>query len=176
MNTSPRPWAVRTLLPWIVTALLFFSSHPQVADAESAGGAKKERARADTLLGEWWTDKNEGRVRFSKDSDGTLRGTTTCCTPKKPNPDSPLTDIHNPDPKLRGRSTIGIVIIWKLAYEDGEYSGGYVYNPRDGKTYRFAAEIVDENTVEVRGYLLIPLLGQSQTWKRARVEGESAAR
>lgn len=129
--------------------------------------AYAESPRA-ALLGEWWTEKNEGRVLFARDPDGTFRGSTTCCLPAKASPDQPTTDVHNPDPKLRGRSTIGIVIIWKLAYEDGKYSGGYVYNPRDGKTYRFSAELLDPNTLSVRGYLWLPLLGQSQIWKRYR--------
>jgi uncharacterized protein (DUF2147 family) len=130
-------------------------------------GAPPAASRADVLLGEWWTEAREGRVRFTRASDGTFRGTTTCCIPDKPSPERPAQDIHNPDPKQRGRSTVGIVIIWKLVYEDGEYSGGYVYNPRDGKTYRFAVEIVNDGTIEVRGYVGIPLLGQSQIWKRA---------
>jgi uncharacterized protein (DUF2147 family) len=175
VNTRPFLGTVPAGFLWIFTLLLLSLSHWDDAHAEPARAANAE-ARGDVLLGEWWTEKNEGRVRFTKDVDGTLRGTTTCCVPKKAGPDNPATDIHNPDPKLRGRSTIGIVIIWKLAYEDGEYSGGYVYNPRDGKTYRIAAEIVDDSTVKIRGYMLIPLLGQSQIWKRARVERPSAAR
>jgi uncharacterized protein (DUF2147 family) len=124
---------------------------------------------SDALVGEWWTEGNEGRVRISKDRDGTFRGTTTCCVPQKVSKDKPGQDVNNPNPKLRARSTVGIVIIWKLTYDDdGEYSGGYVYNPRDGKTYRIEAKIIDRNTVKIRGYIGIPLLGQSQIWKRAR--------
>jgi uncharacterized protein (DUF2147 family) len=173
MNTKAFRGTVPTGFLWICTLLLLSIGRGGEAQAEPARATNAGTARADALLGEWWTEKNEGRVRFTKDVDGTLRGTTTCCTHEKADPDNPATDIHNPDPKLRGRSTVGIVIIWKLAYEDGEYSGGYVYNPRDGKTYRIAAEIIDDNTVKIRGYLLIPLLGQSQIWKRARVEGPS---
>jgi uncharacterized protein (DUF2147 family) len=127
-------------------------------------------APGDVLIGEWWTENNEGRIRFSKDKDGTYRGTTTCCVPAKITEEHPARDLHNPNPKLRGRSTVGIVLIWKLTYEDGEYNDGYVYNPRDGDTYRFEAKIVDRNTLKIRGYMGIPLLGQSQIWKRARVE------
>lgn len=56
-------------------------------------------------------------------------------------------------------------------YEDGEYNDGYVYSPRDGKTYRIEAKIIDQNTVKIRGHLGIPLLGQSQIWKRVRSPG-----
>jgi uncharacterized protein (DUF2147 family) len=176
MNTRPLLETVPARFLWMFTLSLLSISGWGVAQAEPARPTNADTARGDVLLGEWWTEKNEGRVRFTKAADGTLRGTTTCCTHQKGDPDNPATDIHNPDPKLRGRSTVGIVIIWKLAYEDGEYSGGYVYNPRDGKTYRIAAEIIDENTVKIRGYMLIPLLGQSQIWKRARVERPAAAR
>ena len=124
----------------------------------------------DELLGEWWTEGNEGRIRFVRAPDGTFRGITTCCRPRQPSDDNPVQDIHNPNPKLRGRSTIGIAIIWGLVYDDGEYSGGYVYNPRDGKTYRMKAKLIESDTLKIRGYLAIPLLGQSQLWKRMRAQ------
>lgn len=139
------------------------------ADAPAGPSQRaKGELRGDVLLGEWWTERDEGRVLFTKDPDGTYRGTTTCCTPREASPENPGKDIHNPDPKLRARSTVGIVIIWKLAYADGAYSGGYVYNPRDGKTYRIAARVIDQDTIQVRGYLWLPLIGQSQLWRRAR--------
>jgi len=161
MKTRLRRWTEQAGVLWILAASPLLVGG---APVQHAAGATRGAPRGDALLGEWWTQDNEGRVRFTQDPDGTFRGTTTCCS----RPDEPDKDIHNPDPKLRDRSTVGIVIIWKLAYEDGEYARGYVYNPRDGKTYRFAAEIVDDDSVRVRGYLLIPLLGQSQVWKRAR--------
>jgi hypothetical protein len=35
-------------------------------------------------------------------------------------------------------------------FEDGEYNDGYVYNPRDGDTYRFEAKIIDRNARDPR--------------------------
>jgi len=121
---------------------------------------------SDEVIGDWWTENREGRVRITKDKEGLFRGTTMCCALKN-NKDNPDKDLNNPQPNLRSRSTIGIVIIWKLKYENGEYVDGYVYNPRDGKTYRFEAKIIDRETLKIRGYMGIPLLGQSQIWKRA---------
>ena len=139
-----------------------------LAFAVSSNGFRVRAAAADELLGEWWTENNEGRIRFTRHSDGTFLGTTTCCVPRQASEDHPARDIHNPNPKLRSRLTVGIVLIWKLVYADGEYSDGYVYNPRDGKTYRFEAKVIDASTLEIRGYMGIPLLGQSQLWKRVR--------
>lgn len=175
MSCMQHRGATRALLIAIVLASPFCVRARDAAHAEPASERHGAPAR-DALLGEWWTRDNEGRVRFTRHSDGTFRGTTTCCVPDQPSPERPATDIHNPDPKLRGRSTVGIVIIWNLAYDDGEYSGGYVYNPRDGKTYRFAVQVIDRDSIEVRGYLGIPLLGQSQVWKRVRADAAPRAR
>jgi uncharacterized protein (DUF2147 family) len=78
----------------------------------------------------------------------------------------PHKDTHNKDPKLRDRSVIGIVLLWHLRYEDGQYVDGYVYNPEDGDTYRMKATVQTADSLEIRGYLGISLFGQSQVWTR----------
>jgi uncharacterized protein (DUF2147 family) len=160
-------WPARMIVAVACASPVWTTSSSSVAQT-APNAAVTQRSPGDALLGEWWTENNQGRIRFTRDRDGTYRGTTTCCKPDKPSEDHPAVDLHNPNPKQRGRSTVGIVLIWKLAFEDGEYVDGYVYNPRDGKTYRFEAKMVDKNTVKIRGYMGIPLLGQSQIWKRVR--------
>jgi uncharacterized protein (DUF2147 family) len=76
-------------------------------------------------------------------------------------------DVKNPNAKLRERKLKGIVIMWNLRFEDGEYIDGYCYNPRDGNTYRVKMKVIGPSTLHMRGYLAIPLLGQSQDWTRA---------
>src|SRR5262245_15618821 len=140
---------------WLFTVCSSGAQVPPGA-APSAAAARP----GDELLGEWWTEGKEGRIRFTRQRDGTFIGTTTCCSTEK--------DVNNPDPKLRHRSRLGMVLIWALGYQkEGEYENGYVYNPRDGETYRLDAKLLDEQTLKIRGYLGIPLLGQSQLWKRA---------
>ena len=53
-----------------------------------------------------------------------------------------------------------------------KHSGGHsARRVVDRKTYRFEAKMVDKNTVKIRGYMGIPLLGQSQIWKRVQSAG-----
>jgi uncharacterized protein (DUF2147 family) len=139
----------------------------QLANLTSAE-EPKGATPADQLIGEWWTENNEGRIQMARYKDGTYRGVTTCCEQKDENGKVKL-DIHNPNPALRNRSTVGIVLIWNLKYENGEYIDGHVYNPRDGKTYRMKMEIIDHDTLKIRGYLGFSLLGQTQIWKRAKL-------
>jgi uncharacterized protein (DUF2147 family) len=95
-----------------------------------------------------------------------FRGTTTCCVHKN-DEDNPDIDVHNPRPDLRSRPTLGIVLIWKLKYQDGEYVDGYVYNPRDGKTYRIEAKVIDRETLKIRGYMGTPAPPSSRAPSRS---------
>lgn len=163
---SAAPWRYRCSASSLVVAWLLLAG--MLVCSSRAWAADSPARQQDLLLGEWWTEGREGRIKFIRATDGTYRGITTCCANGPTNSTDPDFDIHNPNPTLRTRSTLGIVIIWKLSFEDGKYLGGYVYNPRDGRTYRMKIEVVDRETIEVRGYVGLPLLGQTQTWKRAR--------
>jgi len=132
------------------------------------GGAPPARAQPheattpppDAIVGEWWTEGKEGRVRFVHGPDGTYSGILV-------GGNDPGADVNNKDPALRKRSLLGIVLMWHLRPDDGEYVDGYVYNPRNGETYRMKAEVTGKTTLKIRGYLGISLFGQSQTWTRA---------
>ena len=146
---------------------------PRTVTAQAANKTKRIRP-SDAIIGEWWTEGREGRIRFERYKNGTFRGITTWSKPSK---DNPQIDIHNPDPKKRRRSTVGIVLIWNLKYDgDGEYTDGYVYNPRDGNVYGMDVEVIDRNTLEIRGYLGISLFGQTQTWKRMRKRSHATSK
>jgi uncharacterized protein (DUF2147 family) len=117
----------------------------------------------ESILGEWCTQKEEGRppgrVKFVQAQDGTYMGILTwSADPKK--------DVNSKDPRLRDRPLVGIVLMWHLKYDDGEYVDGYVYNPEDGGTYRMKAEVLGPESLKVRGYLGIALFGQTKTWSR----------
>jgi uncharacterized protein (DUF2147 family) len=117
----------------------------------------------EAILGEWWTEKEDKRpsakVKFVLAQDGTYTGILAWSPESKK-------DVNNKDPKLRDRPVVGIVLMWNLRYDDGEYTGGYVYNPEDGGTYRFKAEVLTPQSLKIRGYLGIALFGQTQKWSR----------
>ncbi|HEX7478128.1 MAG TPA: DUF2147 domain-containing protein [Polyangiales bacterium] len=161
-------WFVGGLSMVLVASAGRFALRVRAEATPDSSAASAGAQPGDALLGEWWTEGSEGRIKFIRAHDGTFRGITTCCPHPQADKRNPSKDIHNPKPELRDRSTIGIIIIWKLQYDDGEYENGYVYSPRDGKTYRMDIKMLDRDTVKIRGYLGIPLLGQSQIWKRAK--------
>jgi uncharacterized protein (DUF2147 family) len=113
------------------------------------------------LEGKWWTEGKEGLMKIEKTKSGRFQVILLG------GKEEDKKDVNNPNPKLRERKLKGIVIMWNLKFEDGEYVDGYCYNPRDGNTYRVKMRITGPNSLRLRGYLAIPLLGQSQDWTRA---------
>ena len=62
---------------------------------------------------------------------------------------------------------LGLTIVKGLHRDGRKYQDGTILDPRDGSVYRVQMELsADGQTLAVRGYLGIPLLGQTQTWNR----------
>jgi uncharacterized protein (DUF2147 family) len=116
--------------------------------------------------GTWLSGDGDGWIEVRIVGDG-LSGIIT----GSPNASAerPDTDEENPDPALRDRPLVGLEIFSGFAYAgDGRWKGGTIYDPNSGKTYRCIVTLVDADTLEVRGYVGIPLLGRTETWKRRR--------
>ncbi len=79
----------------------------------------------------------------------------------------PDTDEKNPDPALRNKPLIGLQLFQGFDYAgNGRWTGGTIYDPNSGKTYRCIVTYVDHNTLKVRGYIGVSLLGRTETWTR----------
>ena len=49
---------------------------------------------------------------------------------------------------------------------DGHWSGGTIYKPDNGKTYKCKIALNADGTLSVRGFIGFSLLGVTQTWTR----------
>src|SRR5258708_4757475 len=69
----------------------------------------------------------------------------------------------NPDPSLRQRPLCGLTIIWGLQ-PDGpsHWTGGWLYDPKDGVTYDVTAELTASNTLSARIYRGVRLFGRTE--------------
>lgn len=131
---------------------------PSLLDAPVA---QETNPPADAILGTWWSEGREGLMKFEKTVSGRFQVRVIA------GKDVDKKDVKNPDPKLRDRKLKDVVLMWNLRFEDGEYVDGYCYNPRDGNTYRVKFKLLSATRLRLRGYLAVPLLGQSQEWTRA---------
>lgn len=63
----------------------------------------------------------------------------------------------------------GLTIMHGLKRQGGRYTGGRILDPDSGSYYRVKMSLApDGNTLKVRGYLGVSLLGRTQTWYRAQ--------
>lgn len=115
--------------------------------------------------GRWLTQEGDGwiTIQFVGDSlQGTIAG-----SPDPKQREEREFDDRNPDPDLRARQLEGLTIMTGFAYEgDGRWTGGTVYDPNSGKTYKCTVKQLDANTLKIRGFIGISLFGRSETWTR----------
>ena len=77
-----------------------------------------------------------------------------------------LRDENNPDAKLRSRQLLGLNMLSGLKKDGGEYTGGNIYDPGNGKTYNCSMK-VEGDVLKVRGSLdKRGLLGRTMDWFR----------
>ena len=81
---------------------------------------------------------------------------------------SDKTDIHNPDPAMRERPLIGLIVMKGISpHGPSKWDGGTAYDPKTGNTYSVSLEYDGGNTLKVRGYLPVSVIGRTEVWTRA---------
>ena len=118
------------------------------------------------IEGTWISGDGDGWIEIRIVDDG-LSG--IIAGSPNPDPDRPDRDEKNPEPALRDRPLIGLDIFSGFRYAGGgRWKDGRIYDANSGKTYRCVVTFVDDDTLEVRGYVGVPLLGRTETWKRRK--------
>ena len=122
-------------------------------------------AAGESPVGVW---KNEdAQIEIFKDG-GKLDGKIAALNEKYTKDGQKITDIHNPDPAKRERPLIGLVVMKGISpYGPSKWDGGTAYDPKTGNTYSVSLEYDGGNTLKVRGYLPISLIGRTEVWTRA---------
>lgn len=108
-------------------------------------------AAPDDALGLWKTNEGGGHVQLYRVGDE-LRGKIVG---GDANEAKATTDIHNPDPALRDRELLGLVIIKGMRYDAKQdaWLDGELYRTTKGKTYRAKIRVDDNGVLKVTGYL-----------------------
>jgi uncharacterized protein (DUF2147 family) len=141
---------------WLAAALLA---------AGPAGAA--ERAPA-APAGLWWAEGGAAQVEISECGDALCGRVVWLRAPFDPN-GCAVRDDQNPDPALRIRPLVGLSILRGLRPSPSEprvWSGGEIYDPTLGRTFRARLELLDGGRLALRGYVGFELLGRTTTWIR----------
>ncbi|QNK01186.1 DUF2147 domain-containing protein [Dyella telluris] len=142
-----------------------------MAAAQAAPG---NEAAATAIEGDWLVASRDAIIRIQAQGDSFI-GTIVWQLHDTYGPeDGPelngriVTDRHNPDPALRSRPLTGLRLLWGLHYDAAAkaWVDGFVYNSDNGKQYHCEVHVPSPDTLVLRGYIGIPLLGGSTTWTR----------
>lgn len=68
---------------------------------------------------------------------------------------------------LKNKPIEGLTIIEGLVWDGTAWTGGKILDPANGKQYSCTLTLEDDQTLKVRGYLGISLLGRTQTWYKS---------
>ena len=132
------------------------------------GSAQEVVPEADAVVGTWRTSEGKAIVEIFKCEESYCGRIVWLREPLKEG--KPVLDDKNPDETLRERPVLGMVLLHGFVYdEDYLWTGGTVYDPESGDAYSARMTLVGEEELELRGYVLIPLFGRTETW--TRVEG-----
>jgi uncharacterized protein (DUF2147 family) len=128
---------------------------------------------APLAAGTWHTisdvdGKPRGIVKIETSADGALRGIASGSLVAGENPNQVC--VKCPGAK-KNQPIIGMEILWGLKPvkgKPGQWAGGQVLDPDSGNIYSARLSVSpDGQTLTLRGFLGVSVLGRSQTWKRA---------
>jgi len=74
--------------------------------------------------------------------------------------------MANPNQELGERPQIGLTILDTFTPSGADAWEGHIFNRENGKTYRCTLRLRDPEQLEVRPYIGIRLIGQTQIWHR----------
>jgi uncharacterized protein (DUF2147 family) len=121
----------------------------------------------DAIVGVWKTGEGNAMVRIYKNGDKYQGKVVWLKEPIDTETGKPKLDKNHPDESVRSRPVLGLVNIWGFVYKgDKVWDEGNIYDPKNGNTYSCTIKLESANTLEVRGFIGVSLIGRTDTWTR----------
>lgn len=130
--------------------------------------ARSQTHKADDILGTWLNEEATGKISLYKENGKYFGKLVWLREPNDKVTGKPRTDIENPDQKLKTVPLIGLVNMKNFSFDGKEeWSGGTIYDPKNGKTYKCYIRFESPNKLKIRGYMGVSLLGRNTYWTRS---------
>ena len=122
----------------------------------------------DDIVGTWVDANGQAHLQIYKEGNKYHGKLIWLKVPNWPKTGTPKLDINNPDKSQHTKPLLGLQILRNFVYDDGEWNGGRIYDPQNGKDYKCYLKLKDANTLSMRGYIGISLLGRTEIWTRVK--------
>lgn len=151
----------RPLLTLAITLLAM----PTLLLANASGSPGKDDP--DAIIGIWKNGEGTGHIQITRNGEKFQGKIVWLKEPIDPQTGKPKLDKQHPEAAARSRPLMGLTNMWGFHYEkEGVWEGGKIYDPKKGSTYSCTIRMKDENTLEVRGFIGISLIGRTDVWTR----------
>jgi uncharacterized protein (DUF2147 family) len=115
-------------------------------------------AAAAPIIGNWLTQDHQGVIGISPCGAG-FCGRILGMSP-------PVTPAGGPPLDNTGKPKCGLTILRVAPSTDPNQWNGHITDPDDGKVYDSQLSVDPQGRLHLRGYILTPLLGQTQIWTK----------
>lgn len=152
----------------VLLATLPFGLHAQsTASAAPKPTSTPANKEADAILGDWLTENGKGRVRIFKTKQGSYVGKIIWLREPNNEEGKPKMDRNNPDESQRTRPIMGLFVLRDFVHDaKNVWHNGKIYDPESGNDYSCTITMVEQNKLEVRGYIGVSLFGRTSVWTR----------
>lgn len=123
---------------------------------------------ANDIGGTWYNTEKDAKISIYE-SNGKYFGKLVWLKEPKDENGNEKVDKHNPDASKRNNKVMNMLLLKNFTYDgEGVYSGGTIYDPKNGKEYKCKMTLKTRDQLDVRGYIGIPALGRTENWTRAK--------
>jgi uncharacterized protein (DUF2147 family) len=113
---------------------------------------------SDAVIGVWLSADKDGKVQIYKQGDKYYGKLVWMKAPRK--------DDKNPEAKLKNRDLQGVILLNGFKFTGKAWEDGTIYDPKNGKTYSCIIKSTGANSLDIRGFVGISLLGRTTLWSR----------
>ena len=149
----------------LAAPLLFLSTaapFAQTAPPPAAGQVE--------MAGLWYDDTGNGAVEILPCGER-LCGRIVWLRNPTDKAGQPVTDKLNPEPAQRQRPVCGLQVIGDLKPQrGGAWDEGWIYDPKEGKSYDVQLTLRARDRLQVLGYIGTKFLSETFIWTRAPTE------
>ena len=149
---------MRLILAAFLSALFVLPLQAQESSSDNPG---------DKLIGVWMPSDGRSYIKIEKIGSKYFGRVVWLKEPNDEN-GNPRVDKNNPDESLRSTPLKGYRVLKDFTYnpEEEMWQDGTIYDPKNGTTYNCKIELVEENKIEVRGFVGAAVFGRTDVWTR----------
>jgi uncharacterized protein (DUF2147 family) len=122
---------------------------------------------AQSPVGIWKNlDDEDGREKSHieiYEQNGTIRGKVVKLLPA-----ATITKCEKCAGANKGKSLVGMDILWGLKKTGSAWEGGEILDPKKGKVYDCKIELDGKDKLKVRGFIGVAMFGRTQVWYKVK--------